>query len=1008
MKPWSSPELTAVGRAPMHALRHDDGEHLDLCGEWAFELLASPEEAPTGAWRSITVPGTWTMQRTGDLPHYSNVTMPFTNRPPTPPAGNPTGVYRRTITIPGAWADKRVILHVGAATSVLMVRVNGREVGISKDSHLAAEFDVSDFVEVGANELILTVVKWSDASFIEDQDQWWHGGITREVYLFATPRTYLADVGVIADYDPETGAGKLSITAEIGTPDATAEALSVRVRGIGLDLQSDVPPQQLRTIPKLHDLPPALKGVDLFGLRSARAAGVEFPREVLAAAGAILAKMFPPAGGRVHLEAKIPAVTPWNAESPALHTITIELVAEGGRVVDSTTLRVGFRRVEIIGRDLLVNGARIWVQGVNRHDFDPRTGCTVTRDQLKAELQLLKRFNFNAIRASHYPNHPDLLDLADEYGFYVFDEANIEGHAYASALCDDPRYLTAFVDRVSRMVIRDRNHPSVIAWSLGNETATGANQEACASWVRRYDPTRPLHYEGAINTNWFTGHNQSDIVCPMYPTIEALEAFSADPRADRPLIMCEYHHAMGNSNGSADDYWRTIRSKPGLQGGFVWELWDHGLDPDHDGRYRYGGDFGDQPNDGNFCIDGLLFPDGTPHPAMVEFREIFSPVVVTSDAAAARQGWIEVRNSRTFENIGDLSVSISSVTTREVGPGFTLPTPRVFPGESAKLELPHAIVNDLQTRDDVLALRMTVTTTSRTAWAAAGTTLSEQQVVITPPAHDLPGMTTRTAKSPVALDLDDEGLLRHPLLSSAPRLSFWRALTDNDLSRFARDRLHSTGLSNVIRTIESVEKSVDGTWAAVASHYRGQNGHMIRHRQTITLEPTGAIRFDEKVVIPEGLEDIPRVGVVLHTRPGFSKAEWIGDGPHETYPDRRTSALVGRWRAEVCDLAVPYVRPQENGGRSHCVLARLIDGDGVELALTFSAPVQLNISHNTADDLKSASHVWALEDRDETIVHADIAHRGIGTASVGPDLPARYRVGSGEYSWSWWLQATHG
>ncbi|RJL23268.1 glycoside hydrolase family 2 TIM barrel-domain containing protein [Bailinhaonella thermotolerans] len=1002
MNLWNSPESTSVGREPMHAVRR--GERVRLNGEWGFELLDDPCRRPSGRWRPIEVPGAWTMQRIGDSPHYTNVTMPFPEYPPSTPTRNPTGVYRRVFQADPRWTGRRVVLHVGAAESVLLVRLNGREVGASKDSRLAAEFDLTDHLRPGGNELLLTVVKWSDASFLEDQDQWWHAGLTGEVYLYTTPATYLADVHAVADYDPGTGDGTLTVTAELGSRDATSAATwRVRVHALGAAVEEPVPMRRPRAVPSEQlEIPAELAEVDLFGLYSGRAAGIAVPAPLAAAGEMISAAMFPAPARRVAVTIPAPGVTPWNAEQPTLHDIAIELVDEDGTVVDATTLRVGFRRVEIVGRDLLVNGRRVWIQGVNRHDFHPRTGRTLVPEQIAAELELLKRHNINAIRASHYPAHPALLDLADEYGFYVIDEANIEGHAYASALCRDPRYLGAFVDRVSRMVLRDRNHASVIAWSLGNETGSGPNHDAVAAWVRAFDPTRPLHYEGAISADWYGGHGQTDIVCPMYPTIEALRAYGADPRSDRPLIMSEYQHAMGNSNGSLDEYWEVIRSTPGLQGGFVWELWDHGLDPDGDGRYRYGGDFGDEPNDGNFCLDGLLFPDGTPHPAMFELRHVFAPLRVAGTAADVRDGAVEVRNERSFAALDDLRLTARVVTATGTGQAVEIPLPPLAAGASARVALPRALVETIAGHDGVLAVRFEVSTAKDERWAPAGAELSVQQVVVAEPRADLPGIVPMGAR-PAGLELDGEGLLVHPLLSQGPRLAFWRALTDNDRSRFVRGRLAATGLADVRRELVAVGESRGRTF--VRARYVTATGHVIEHEQAIAVERDGRLRVDEHVEIPATLTDIPRVGVEMTTAAGFDRVTWVGDGPHECYPDRRASALTGRWSARVAEMAVPYIRPQENGGRTGVVHAELTRDDGATLTLDADRPMQLNVAHVTTADLASATHVWRLRPRAETVVHLDVAHRGVGTASVGPDLPTRYRVGAGSYSWTWWLGA---
>ncbi len=342
------------------------------------------------------------------------------------------------------------------------------------------------------------------------------------------------------------------------------------------------------------------------------------------------------------------------------------LRAPDGTAVETTTVRVGFRRVEIRGLDLLINGQRVFIRGVNRHDFDQHTGRVISADSMRADLIAMKQFGFNAVRTSHYPNDPAFLDLTDELGLYVFDEADIESHAFQSTLCDDPRYLTQWVSRVSRMAQRDRNHASVIVWSLGNESGYGANHDAAAAWLRRFDPSRPLHYEGAIRWDWTSDQGVSDLICPMYPDLAAIVEHARSGRQRHPLIMCEYSHAMGNSNGTLSDYWDAIESTPGLQGGFIWEWWDHGLVqtlPDGSTRWAYGGDFGDAPNDGNFCTDGLVWPDRTPKPALWEHRALAAPVAI---AFEPRDGRLTITNKQHFTDLSWLRATWEATVDGEV------------------------------------------------------------------------------------------------------------------------------------------------------------------------------------------------------------------------------------------------------------------------------------------------------------------------------------------------------
>ncbi|NNC11401.1 glycoside hydrolase family 2 [Planctomonas sp. JC2975] len=1020
---WRHPEVTSLGREPQHAVARTalfDGsvpaDVIDLDGTWRFQLLPRPEAELGDGWRDIRVPGAWTMQGTDDAPQYLNIRMPFPTSPPTVPDENPTGVYRRSFTVPGEWSGRRIILSVGAAESVLLVRVNGVEAGASKGSRIAAEFEVTDLVTAGENELELTVVKWSDASFIEDQDQWWHGGITRGVRLFATNRLYLRDVKAIADFDAASGSGRLDVQVVVGAPDdVTPAGLSVRVRledrtsegnAAGIDAavgevargaasvstRVEADPDEEESQELIAQIP---ADQSLFELHGRNAAGVQLEEPLRTLAAIATSVILPEAHGRAATNLPVPHVSPWSAETPALYPLTVELLDTEGTVLDTARLRVGFRRVEIVGRDLLVNGRRIMVQGVNRHEFDPRTGRTLTRDEIAAELADLKRWGFNAIRTSHYPNDPAFYDIADEYGFYVVDEADLETHDWAWRLCDDARYLNQFVDRVSRMVLRDKNHACVIMWSLGNEAGSGTNQDAAAGWVRGYDPTRPVHYEGAIARDWFGGQRQTDVVNPMYPPIDAIVSYARNPRADRPLIMCEYSHAMGNSNGSFDDYWSAIRSTPGLQGGFIWELKDHGLDPEGDGHYRYGGDFdgGDATlNDGNFCIDGLLFPDGSPHPAIFEVRHVFSPVELVSDATAARAGTLRVLNRQTFASLDDLAIEATVARTDGAPTAPVRLDASADAGGTAEVALPAGLVEQL-TQDGALALRVTVCTAIDRVWAPAGTELAVLEVRL--PAVARPGRPAVAASSPIVLDTD--GVVQHPVFASGPRLLFWRALTDNDKSIPLQQRLEATGLRDPERRVGAVRQDGDAT--VVSATYTTASGHVIEHAQRVTASGDELV-FVERVIVPEGIGPVPRIGVEFALVPGFEGVSWLGDGPHETYPDRRSSGLLGRWESTVDQLQTPYVRPQENGGRTGVTNAALSDGTST-VELRFGSPVLFQASHQSVEDLERTGHSWELPRHDETYVRADIAHRGLGTASVGPDALEPFIVRPGVYEWTW-------
>ncbi|MDQ1034984.1 beta-galactosidase [Streptomyces sp. V3I8] len=964
LRPWESPEITSWRRLPMNAVDRRSGA-LSLDGSWHFQLLPSPTGA-SGEWTLADVPGVWTVQGTDDLPQYTNVRMPFDDVPPHSPAVNPTGVYERSVDIPAEWAGRRIVLQVGAAESVLLVHVNGRPAGISKDSHLAAEFDLSGIVRPGDPATVrCTVVKWSDASHIEDQDQWWHAGITRSVLLYATDPLHLADVTVRAGRD-----GGLLV-------DCTVRDTAGPLPG-GWYVTADLDGRLLTQ-------------------------DTEFDR--LNAEDMRVSDFF----GEARLRTVVQDVRPWTAETPALYDLAVRLHRADGSVADTSHHRVGFRDVEIVGRDLLVNGERVYIRGVNRHDFHPLTGRTVTADDLRADLVLLKRFGFNAVRTSHYPNDPALYDLADELGLYVVDEADIESHDHAHEIAGDPRYLPAFVDRVSRMVLRDKNHPSVIIWSLGNESDYGANHDAAAGWVRRHDPTRPIQYEGAAKLDWADPALASDIACPMYAPIEDCVAHALSGRQTKPLIQCEYSHAMGNSNGTLADTWAAIESTPGLQGGFIWEFWDHGiLQRVNDGRpagrggaglydkgvtapghrWAYGGDFGEVIHDGAFIADGVVFPDRTPKPVMYEHREIAGPVRLTYE-----EGVLRIHNRQHFRGLEWLAAEWRLVHADGATHRAPAELPAVPPGASAQVPPPFPLPEP-DAGEVWLTLR--VTTADDEAWAPLGTEVCVPQVRLGAP---VTGAPPEPAPGP-AVTLDEDALLVHPLLVSAPVLSLWRAPTDNDELGGMAARWHDWGLDALVRKVVDVRE--EGPRVVVRSEYATGAGP-VRHEQVFTPVP-GGVRIEESAELPAGLDDVARVGTVFETAPGLDVLDWYGQGPWEAYPDRSAGAPVGHHSLPVDELFTPYLRPQESGGRHGVRRFTLSAPDATGLAVELGAPGQVSVNRYRAEDLAAATHHDELVPRPGCVVHLDAAHRGLGTASCGPDTSARYLVATGTHRWEWTLR----
>ena len=979
IRPWADPTVLQLNRLAMHVpMAGFDRRSLD--GRWSLELFDSPDAVPAEALEgerpraaTVAVPGNWTIQDLSspsgeafvDTPHYTNIQMPFGGPPPRLPERTPTGVYRRAFTVPIGWMQRRAVLHLAGAESVHAVYVNGRFVGYGTDSRLPSEYDVGPFLVPDRNELAIVVVRYSAHSYIEDQDQWWMAGLHRSVWIESRPDVHLADLPVATSFDPLTAAGTVDATAVVDFGGGPEPGWSVRAtlrdpagEQVGATIHQPVPHE--------HARPYGFTGFEV----------------------------------TAHWD--VASAEAWSAETPRRYSVTAELVDPSGLVAHVETQHVGIRRVEVRDRQLLVNGQPVWIFGVNRHDHHPDQGKAVTVDDMRADLALMRAHNISAVRTSHYPNDDAFYDLCDELGFYLMDESNIESHAYNRSLCDDPRYRAAWVDRGARMVQRDRNHPSLILWSLGNESGYGTNHDALAGWIRRADPSRPLHYEDAVRIEGWNdgGLAATDVVCPMYPPIDAIREYGEAGIGARPLIMCEYSHAMGNSNGSLADHWDAITSTPGLQGGFLWEWKDHGLRqrlPDGRVRLAYGGQFGDTPHDGNFVADGLVSADLEPHPAMREVAWVYRPVTV-----ARARGGLRVENRRSFIGLGDLrarwEVLVDGVAARR----GTLRVPDVGPHSSATVPLPD--LPDGLGKDHDVHVTVRWETRDDTWFARAGHVVAWDQVQIQV------GKARHAGSRPTASPADSDEWGRDALLAAtgadglqngspadslvSPQLNLWRAPTDNDGFKLMPDlaqRLRVGG--HALRL-----------WREAGLDRRPAED-LVRHRVLVERDEHGTT-YRHTVDVPESLADLPRIGVCFRLPARFTELRWYGRGPHENYPDRNSGAMLGVWSGEPDEP--PYLVPQEFGLRTDCRWFEIIDPAGREAVLIDAiAPQALHFSatHHTPADLYEAATQSELRRRDGLVVCVDAAHRGLGTASCGPDVLPQYRLTAGRHEFAYRVSA---
>ena len=1014
---WEMPQLPSLNKLPPHATLvpyADSGQALamdrenspwyqPLNGTWDFKILDKPEAASEeavrgGSWSSISVPGSWTMQGFGK-PHYTNVQMPFPNIPPDVPDDNPTGIYRRAFSIPAEWAERRVILHMAGCEGALYVYVNGEALGMSKDARTPAEFDLSGRVKVGEqNELLCVVTRWSDASFIEDQDHWWHSGINREVYLYSTARPTLQDLFARSELSDDFQTAELKLTLKVGFPgELFAEGYSVEAQLY----QPDGSP--VFSSPLSAPCRPAQR--NMWG-------EVNAPRT------------------EVELSGTVQSPKLWTHETPNLYTIVTTLKGPGGNEINAT--RFGFRKIEIRDRMLLINGQRVRINGVNLHDHDDKAGKAISRELVETDIRLMKQFNVNAIRTSHYPKDVYFYDLCDRYGMYVVDEANIESHAFYREICRDMRYTNQFVERVRGMVERDKNHPSVIFWSMGNESGYGPNHDAAAGYARKVDPTRPLHYEGAISRGggetWEGGEAVSDVICPMYPQIQDIIAWSEEGKGSRPLIMCEYSHTMGNSNGSLSDYFDAFDKYPGLQGGYLWEWLDHGIRqvaPNGQTYWAYGGDFGDVPNDANFVTDGIVWPDRTAHPGLYEFKYLARPYKV--EAVDLPHGLVRIISRQYFSSLEWLRGEWELIVDGQPVQKGKLPALKIDAGKSLEVDLG---LKDRPAGGEQF-INIYLYQQKDTLWAPAGHEVGWEQLA-------MPGtspISTPAASGKVTVS-EDTGTIRLKagavsavfdrqtgLLSefgagknrivTGPALNVWRAGTDNDGIKLMlgpwKILYHwlEAKLDKLVQKVESV-RLVAGDIPVVEVIVKASGREQwddFTHTARYTLRPSGELSVENHVQIGNDLTDLPRIGVRMALVSDLETLEWYGRGPWENYSDRKASASVGHYGGTVSEQHVPYIMPQENGHKTDVRWLKLSGADGKGLRVDGQPLIEFNASHFTDQDLYACTHTDELKPRSEVILNLDLAQRGLGTASCGPDTLEQYRLLEKEYRFGYSLKA---
>lgn len=971
-----------------------------LNGQWKFHHSSTVAGAPQGFeqseyncdnWDEIEVPYSW--QCLGyDYPHYTNTIYPFPCDPPRVPTENPTGSYRRDFHIPENWQNQQIKLHFEGVDSAFYCWVNGKFVGFSKGSRMPAAFDISTIAKPGMNTLAVRVFRWSDGSYLESQDMWWLSGIFRDVWLLATPKTSIRDIKVVTDLDSKYENAVL----EVKTTVANANEKTAEVLIIGFKLLDS-------------------SGKTVFNKANACKLSIDPGKEAVA-----------------NFANKVSFPEKWSAEEPNLYTLLITLFNEEGDIMEVAPLRIGFRKIERKGKTFTINGVAVKLKGVNRHDHDPDTGHAVSYDDMLQDVLMMKKYNINAIRTAHYPNDCRFYDLCDIYGLYVMDETDLETHGCGEGgdinlISDDPAWEAAYVDRIVRMVERDKNHASIIMWSLGNESGYGCNHVAMANAARKIDSTRLIHYE--FGCNWGKRRmpdlpQVADVVSRMYASVEAVKNYGEEKDVDTSFIQCEYAHAMGNGPGGLAEYWEAYYKYERCQGGFVWDWMDQGLRKyaeNGESYFAYGGDFGDYPNDAQFLINGLVFPDRKPSPGLIEHKKVIEPV--QTEALDLKKGRVRLINRNDFLSLDYLNMSWEIKADGKILQQGTMLKLQVKARSNKEVTIPYDLSDGKNGTD--YWLNISYRLAADQAYAQAGHEVAWAQ-------FKLPVKTTATA----TLKIDSMPPLKHKdlgeklvitgsnfeivfdkihgriinwnyenmsVMETGPELNFWRPMTDNDraekkdwIAKGVNVLTHRTDTFTIEELGGSVIRIKVGSRIAppIYSH-----GFVCQYVYTI-YGSGDMILTTQGVPTGDWCPTLPRIGLIMNLPGNLNAVEWYGRGPGESYCDTKQAAYVDVFKASVEELYTPYVVPQENGNRMNVRWVAFTDMSGIGIIAIGDPFLDFGASHYTIDNLDRAKHTCDLEPSSNIQLTLDYKQMGIGSATCGPGVLPEYQLKTAEFNFT--------
>ncbi len=1004
-----------------------------LDGDWRFHLAPSPQEVPAGcelpgfddaAWRTMPVPANWELHGAGEA-IYRNIAYPFPPDPPHPPARNPTGCYRTSISLPPGWDTQRVWLELGAADSACHLWLNGELIGWSTDSKLAATFELTGRLRPGANLLAVRVYRWSAAAYLEKQDYWHLSGLQRSVLLLAKPPRHLRDWCVRTILAPGGASARLEVRAWM---EVTRERPGLNAAGAidypglaGWTISAELRDPDGHLVPGCPVASPVARRSPMYGPQASGR------HEELGSALLIL-----------------PLVQPrlWSAEEPQLYTLVLTLVSPDGREVDAERQRVGVRQVAIRDGVLELNGRRLVLRGVNRHEFHPKRGRAVTRADMREDLLAMKRLNFNAVRTCHYPDHEAWYELCDELGMYVVDETNLETHGLEAQLSRDPAWATAYLERAVRMLLRDRNHACIIIWSLGNESAYGPHHAAMAAWLREADPTRPVQYESG-----YPPAAVSDLLAPMYPQLDWVRRELARPEERRPLVMCEYAYAKGNSSGNLGEFWDLVWELPRFQGGFLWDWRDKALLDGQDAqgrrRYRYGEPSEEPAHVERMCMNGVVGPDLVPHPGAWEIQQAQAPLrLAAAPSPDAQRIELQLHNRHLALSLAHLRLEWriqeqGATLASGVLPAPPLPAgaqgscaialpplPPALPGRERWCEVAAVLATDqpwAPAGHAIVHLQVAMPTAPRVVPAAAPgqvrthvTTLADAdaQARQHPVSSTVSATGIRLQAGAVLLRIDRASGSIHGLarggreLLAAPLLPcLFRAPTDIDYATGEAGHAHlwrGAGLDRLEMDgihCEAARLAEDCVQVRMRSRLHAPGtSTAVERLSVVQLLGSGDVLIEEQWSISAEVATLPRIGLSCELA-GCDRWLWYGRGPHENYPDRLDSTRVDRYQQQVADNLTPYLFPQECGLRCQLRYLAVVDAEGAGLAVAGEPWLHASALPVPLAQLDRCTHAHELAPTGTVHLHLDHAHAGLGgdtgwTRNIHPPYllpPGRYR-----------------